>query len=481
MLLAAFAIKGLIQLQPANWPPLASVHVDWKLLLFALDISVLTSLLFGVGPALTGSRVDPAEALKTGSHSATSGEGAQRVGSALVVTEMAMSLMLLICASLLIQSIIRLERQQLGIRQKHLLTGHFFLPTVRYPNAAAVTRFADDLGARVRAIPGVIDASVTTVYPPYDGWTQMLGIPGHPATRIQDIPTAQFGVTDAHFLRALGIPLIRGRDFALSDTETTRSVALISQEFQRRYFPQEDPVGQEIHIGPPAFMHIPPGGNTSDSSDVTIVGVIGDFKNAGLSLSPQPQLIVLYAQHPLVNYGFKDIAIRTTLDPHSMVPEIARQLHALDPDMPFAQVRTIDEIVGQQTGSQRFTALLLGFFAAAGLILAAVGTYGVVSFLVTQRWRELAIRSAVGASVRNILCLVLARGLRMAAVGACIGLAGAWAARKLISGLLFGISALDPLTFGAAAVFLLLMVLLASWGPAWRSARVDPSIALRAE
>ena len=481
LLLAEFAVTRLIQMQPPNWPPLASAHVDWKLLLFTLAVSVLTSLLFGVGPAVIGSRGNVAEGLKTGSRSLTSVRGAQRVGSALVVTEMAMSLTLLVCAGLLIQSTLRLEGQQLGIRQEQVLTGHFFLPTVRYPNADAITRFADDLGMRVRAIPGVIDATVTTVYPPYNGWTQMLRIPGYPATRIQDIPTAQFGVTDVHFRKALGIPLIRGRDFAISDTEATRSVALISEQFQRRYFPQEDPVGREIHIGPPAFMHIPPGGNTSDASDVTIVGVIGDFKNIGLSLPPQPQLIVLYAQHPLVNYGFKDIAIRTASDPHSMIPEIARQLHTVDPDMPFAQVRTIDEIVGQQTGSQRFTALLLGLFAAAGLILAAVGTYGVVSFLVAQRRRELAIRLAVGASIRNILWLVLGRGLWMAAVGASIGLAGAAAASKLISGLLFGISAVDPLTFAAAAVFLLLMVLLACWGPAWRSARVDPVIALRAE
>jgi putative ABC transport system permease protein len=189
----------------------------------------------------------------------------------------------------------------------------------------------------------------------------------------------------------------------------------------------------------------------------------------------------LNSQHPLVTYGFRDIVVRTAVDPHLMIPEITRQLHAMDAELPFTQTRTIDEIVEQRTGSQRFTTALLGLFAAAGLLLAAVGIYGVVSFLVAQRRHELAIRAAVGASAQNILWLVLNEGLRMAAIGAFIGIVGAVAAQRLISGLLFGVSAIDPLTFAGAALFLLMVVLIACWVPAWRAARVDPCLALRAE
>jgi putative ABC transport system permease protein len=309
----------------------------------------------------------------------------------------------------------------------------------------------------------------------------MLDIPGRPAAQIQDIPSAQFGVADTHFLRTLGVPLVRGRDFAESDSATGPPVALISQQLARRYFPAEDPLGRRIHIGPPQFLHIPPGADITDSADVIIIGIMGDIRNSGLASPPEPQIVVLYSQHPLVNYGFKDIVVRTAANPRLLVPEITAQLHAMDSDMPFAQVQTIDEIVEQQTGGQRFTTLLLGLFAAAGLVLAAVGIYGVVSFLVAQRRRELAVRLAVGASAGNVLWLVLKEGLQMAAIGASMGLIGVWASQKLIARLLFGISPVDPVTFAGSAVFLIAVVMVACWAPAWRAARVDPCTALRAE
>jgi putative ABC transport system permease protein len=481
LVLARIGVASLTRLHPENVPQLGSIGVDWRVLMFTVVVSLITSLSFGLGPALTGARLNPANALKLGSRSPTAGPRAQRMRNVLVVVEMAMSLMLLVGASLLVQSTLRLERQQLGVRQDHLLTGHFYLPGVRYPDTGAITRFSGQFADRVRALPGVTEASVTTIYPPNYNWTQMLGIPGNPATRIQDIPSAKFGLTDTHFLRTLGIPLIRGRDFAESDTAASPPVALITQGLERKYFTAENPIGLRIHIGPPQFLHMPPGVDITDSANVTIIGVIGDFRNNGLASPPEPQIIVLYSQHPFVNYGFKSIVIRSASNSHLLVPEIARQLHAMDAEMPFAQVRTIDEIVEQQTGSQRFTTLLLGLFAVAGLVLAAVGIYGVVSFLVAQRGRELAVRVAVGASARNVLWLVLKDGLRMAAIGASIGLIGVWATQKLINRLLFGISPVDPLTFAGSAVFLLAVVVIACWAPAWRAARVDPCIALRAE
>jgi len=481
LLLAKFGVASLARMHPQNLPQLASIGIDWRVLIFTVLVSVATSLIFGLGPALTGARLNLVESLKLGSRSGATGSNAQRMRNILVVMEMAMSLMLLVGAALLVQSILRLERQQLGIRQDHLMTGHFYLPPIHYPNPGAITRFSDQFADRVRALPGVKDASITTIWPPNYNWPQFFEIPGRPVTRVQDIPWAQCGFADSHFLRTMGIPLMRGRDFAESDSATSPPVALISQELVRQYFAKQNPIGLQIHIGPPPFMNIPAGADITDSSDVTIIGIMGDFRNNGLAGPPEPQIIALNSQHPLVTYGFRDIVIRTAADPHLMVPEITRQLHSMDANLPFAQVRTIDEIVEQQTGSQRFTTILLGLFAAAGLALAAVGIYGVVSFLVAQRRRELAVRVAVGASVGNILWLVLKQGMKMATVGASIGLMGAWSAQRLMSGLLFGISPVDPLTFAGAALFLLVVVMIACWVPAWRAARVDPCTALRAE
>ena len=477
--LAQMGLAFVTRTHPESLSQLASMGIDWRVLAFTLLVSLATSLLFGVAPALTGTRLNLVDSLKQGGSSATSGRPAQRLRNLLVVTEMAMSLMLLVDATLLVRSIIGLQHQRLGIRQDHLLKGHIYVPGVRYPDPGAITRFCDQFAARVRAVPGVIDSTITTVYPPNDGWTQMLGIPGHPATRVQDIPSAQFGVADSHFLRTLGIPLIHGRDFAESDGVATPAVALISEGFKRRYFPTEDPTGRQIHIGPPPFLQIAPGANITDSADVTIIGVMGDFKNAGLAFPPEPQITVLYSQHPLVNYGFKDVVIRTASEPRLLLPEIRRQLHELDPDMPFAEVQTMDEIVEAQTGGQRFTTILLASFAVAGLALAVVGIYGVISFLVAQRKQELAVRIALGASRAHVLWLVLKQGFEMATFGAVIGLLGAWATQKLISGLLFGVSPVDPVTFAGAAFFLLAVAGIASAIPGARALGIDPARTLR--
>jgi len=477
--LAQMGLAFVTRTHPESLSQLASMGIDWRVLAFTLLVSLATSLLFGVAPALTGTHLNLVDSLKQGGRSATSGRPAQRLRNLLVVTEMAMSLLLLVDATLLVRSIIGLQHQRLGIRQDHLLKGHIYVPGVRYPDPGAITRFCDQFAARVRAVPGVIDSTITTVYPPNDGWTQMLGIPGHPATRVQDIPSAQFGVADSHFLRTLGIPLIHGRDFAESDGVATPAVALISEGFKRRYFPTEDPTGRQIHIGPPPFLQIAPGANITDSADVTIIGVMGDFKNAGLALPSEPQITVLYSQHPLVNYGFKDVVIRTASEPRLLLPEIRRQLHELDPDMPFAEVQTMDEIVEAQTGGQRFTTILLASFAVAGLALAVVGIYGVISFLVAQRKQELAVRIALGASRAHVLWLVLKQGFEMATFGAVIGLLGAWATQKLISGLLFGVSPVDPVTFAGAAFFLLAVAGIASAIPGARALGIDPARTLR--
>jgi putative ABC transport system permease protein len=481
LLLARVSVASLIRIHPKDLAQLSAIGMDWRVLLFTLLVSLGTSLLFGLAPAITGTHLDLVDALKQGGRSGSAGGRNQRMRNVLVVTQVAMALMLVVGAGLLLQSVMRLQGQSLGIRQDHLLKGHFYLPNVRYREPGAITRFCVELTTKVRTLPGVIDATVTTIYPPYNGWTQMLDIPGHPASRVQDIPSVQFGVVDAHFLKTLGVPLIRGRDFSESDGPTDPPVALISQELTRRYFPATDPVGRKIHIGPPQFLQMPAGTDVSDAADVTIIGVIGDFKNTGLAVPPEPQIIGLYAQHPLVNYGFKEILVRTAADPHLLIPQIGRELHQIDAEIPFARVQTIDEVIEDRTSGERFTTTVLALFATVGLGLAVVGIYGVISHLVAQRRRELAVRLAVGATPATILWLILRQGLNMALLGTAIGLAGSFAARKLTSGLLFGISAADPATLFIAAFLLLSVAAIASAIPGARAMRIEMVQALSEE
>jgi len=475
--LSQLVLAGLTRIHPDKLPQLAGIRLDSRVVLFTIGLSVLTSLLFGTAPALAGTRLNLAGALKAGGRSGTKPHR-QRLRNLLVVAQMALSLMLLVGACLLFQSILRLTRQDLGVGAERVLKGHFYLPPARYPDSKTITSFSDQFAEHVRSLPGVIDASVTTVFPPSNGWTQMFTVGGQPApARVEDVPAAQFGLTDAHFLKTLQISLLRGRDFSDADLATTQPVALINDEFARRYLKNEDPIGQRIHIGSPG-----PGfgaaSGTADSSDVTIIGVMGGFKNAGLTLPPQPQIIGLYAQHPLVNYGFKDIVIRTATEPHSMETAIRGQLRYMDSDMPFAEVQTIDELVAEQTGAERFTTLMLGAFAIVGLALAVIGTYGVISYLVTQRTREFAVRLALGARPRNILWLILSQGLKMAALGTAIGLVGAWAGRRVMGQLLFGISATDPITFAGSAALLVAVASIASGIPGIRAMIIDPLRAL---
>ena len=479
LMLAQVGVTVLARMQPAGLREFGSIGIDWRVLIFTAAVSLSATFLFGLAPAISGTRLNLEHALRQGGRSGGSGSSSQRMRAALVAIEMAMSLMLLVGAGLLVQSIARLQRQDLGIRQDHLLKGHVYLPPVHYSTPRAITHFSDDLASKVRAIPGVIDATVTTIYPPRNGWTQMLGLPGRPAERVQDIASAQFGVCDWHFVKACGIRLVRGRDFAESDGENSPPVALINDEFSRRYFFGQDPVGMRVHIGPPPFLNLPKGYDTNDDSDVTIIAVIADFRNAGLAVAPEPQILGLYSQHPLVNYGFKEILARTEMDPRLLAPVIQRQLQTMDPDLPFSEVETITEVVSKQTGEQRFTGLILVLFAVGGLALAAVGIYGVVSLLVTQRDQELAVRIALGATRGTALWLVLKQSLGMSAVGAVAGLAGAWSAQKLLAQVLFGISAVDPLTFAGAAFFLMVIAATSSVIPGLRVVGIDPAKTLR--
>jgi predicted permease len=476
-ILAWFGRTAITRFHPSQLPQLSSVAIDFRVLGFGFLISVLSSLIFGTVPAWVSLRIAPSEAFKEGGRSDVSSRRKQRLRRAFVATETALSVMLLIGTGLLIQSLARLQEQQPGFRVDHLLRTHLFLPPVRYPNPSSITRFCDEYVARVRRFPGVQDAVISAAYPPDDQWMQNFSIEGRPVSRLEDMPTATLNVTDSHFLHTLGIRLLKGRDFADSDRETSPPVALINQAFADRYFPAEDPIGEQIQMGLSQSLVT----TAAPSVRFVIIGVMGNAMNRGLALPAAPQITALFRQTPDFNYGFKNLIVRTALDPLQLARPIAEQLHSLDRNLPFAEVSTMDEVMQRQTADRRYTTGLLALFALLGVVLAGIGVYGVISYVVAQRTSEIGLRMAIGAQRQDVLWFVMRQGLGMAAAGAFGGLVGAWSLRQVVAQLVFGISPADPATFLGAALLLMALAAMASYVPARRATKIDPMVALRYE
>ncbi|HEV3317259.1 MAG TPA: ABC transporter permease [Candidatus Angelobacter sp.] len=481
--LAWVGCRTLERVHPSKLPQLSSVTMDVRVLLFALGLSLLTSLLFGVLPSLSATRVNLANALKDSGRSATSSSSRQYGRRLLAVAEMAFAVMLLITAGLVIQSLLKFQLQQPGFQADHLLTAHLFLPGNRYPDSGKITQFATEMQQRVQALPGVQEASIASEPglpdPGYtvNGWSQNFTLPGHPPTSIEDVPSARFGVSDSHYIRVTRIPLLKGRDFSDSDTETAPKVALINQEFVRRYFSNEDPLGKEIDVGVPARL-LGTAPSPTDQIPMKIIGVIGNVKNRGLAQPSSPEILALFRQVPDFNYGFKFILVRTKVEPSALISAVRDQLHQVDPDLPLASATTVEEMISLQAGNSRFNAILLGLFAGIGSVLAIIGVYGVTSYLVAQRTQEIAVRIALGAQHGSISWLVIKQGVLIGAVGAVLGMIGAFILRQGVAQLVYGISPVDPGTFIGAALLLLSFGVLAGIIPVTRALRVSPVVAL---
>jgi len=481
--LAWASCRMLERMHPSKLPQLNSISIDVPVLLFALGISLLTSLVFGILPSLSATRVNIANALKESGRSATSSSSRQYGRRLLAVAEMAFAVMLLITAGLVIQSLLKFQVQRPGFQADHLLTAHLFLPPNRYPNPAKITQFANELQRRVEVLPGVQEVSIASEPgmpdPGYtaNGWSQNFTMPGHLPDNIADLPSARFGVSDSHYIHVTRIPLFAGRDFSDSDTETSPKVALVSQEFVHRYFLNEDPLGKEIDVGiPGALLGQAPSPN--DQIPMKIVGVIGNVKNRGMAQPSAPEVWALFRQVPDFNYGFKFILVRTKVEPTSVIPAVRDQLHQLDPDLPLASAMPVQEMIDMQSGDRRFDAILLGLFAVIGTLLAVVGVYGVTSYLVAQRTQEIAVRIALGAQHENISWLIIKQGVLMGSVGALLGMIGAFVVRQGVAQVVYGISPIDPLTFIGAALLLVTFGILAGVIPARRALLVPPVVAL---
>jgi putative ABC transport system permease protein len=314
----------------------------------------------------------------------------------------------------------------------------------------------------------------------------MFTFDGHAASRLADIPQARFGPVDDRFVRTIGLSLVSGRDFAESDQATSPPVALVNQEFVHRYFPNENLIGRQFRMGPPRGIAVPleagRGGYWKRGSGaVRIVGVLANFMNERPPIPPSPQILLLYRQQPDVKFGVKDVVVRTSVQPETIASAVSRELHALDPEIPLGEISTMERHLADQTADSRLTTVLLGLFAVLGMILTIIGVYGVVSYLVAQRTHELGVRVALGASAADVLWLVLRHGITIGLLGVGLGLAGALAAREILAGMLYNVSASDPWTLGCGSIILLVVVLIATAIPARRAMRVDPVLALRSE
>jgi putative ABC transport system permease protein len=473
----------LERIHPSKLPQLSSITMDVRVLLFAVGVSLLTSLIFGVLPSLSATRVNLANALTDSGRSSTSSSSRQYGRRLLAVAEMAFAVMLLIAAGLVIQSLIKFQLQQPGFPTDHVLTAHLYLPPSRYSSPEKITQFATELQRRVQALPGVQEASVASEPglpdPGYsaNGWLLHFTLPGQVPDSVENLPSARFGDTDSHYLRVTRIPLLAGRDFSESDTQTSLKVALVNQEFVHRYYPNEDPLGKEVDVGIPGklFGNAP---NPDDQIPFKIVGVIGNVKNRGLTNPSWPEVLTLFRQVPAFNFGSKFIIVRSTIEPNSLISSVRTQLSQIDSDVPLATPTTLEEIIGMQAGNSRFNAILLSLFAVIGSVLAIIGVYGVISALISQRSREIAVRIALGAQPKSVSWLLIRQALVMGAVGSILGMAGAFILRQGLTQLVFGISPLDPTTFIGAALLLLLAGVFAGIIPVRRALRMAPIAAL---
>ena len=469
LLLAAWGMSALGAAQTGSIPRLEESGVDGRVLLFTLLLSIVTGLLFGLAPALRLVRGKTQASLREGARGASGGIGVHQLRGALVLAEVALALVLLVGAGLLIRSFDRLSQVNPGFDSHAVISAQVVLPRVRYAESASQLAFFDQLLQSARAMPGVESAALASDAPLSGGGNYLsFEVAGRPQPSSSAVQDAEVLVTGPDYFRTLRIPLRSGRVFATQDDARATKVAVINGAMARRYWPGGDPIGARITLGDPA----------DSASWRTVVGVVGDVRQNALNDDPYPQLFLPLAQTPQRSML---LLARTTGDPAALAAPIRRAVVSLDSDLPVSDVRTLDDRLQQSIAQPRVSMLLLGLFALMALVLAAVGIYGVLSYTVTQRTRELGIRMALGAESNSVLKMVISQAMAPAIVGVLVGLAGAWGATRLMSTLLFGVSATDPLTFAAVALFLLAVALVASWVPARRATRVDPLVALRAE
>ena len=463
-LFSLWAVAALVSASPLEIPRLHDVAVDRTVLFFATLISMATGVLFGVVPALHMSRADGGDTLKDASRG-SSGRSA-RTRQTLVVAEVALSLVLLAGAGLLVRSLVALQNVDPGFIAEHAVTTQLTLPSVRYPDSASQLAFYDRLLAEMAAIPGVSSSAVSTTMP-MSGNDLGIGftIEGRPVDPGNRQSATYFGISPDYF-KAMGIRVIRGRGFTAADTKDSPNVIVISDTFARRYWPNDDAIGKRITIG------------YNNPGPREIVGIVGDVKNTELSEKARPAMYTAFPQTP---WPFLAVVVRTTGDPSAVIGSLRAAVSRLDPNQAVTKVDTVTQYVANAVSTPRFVTSLVGAFASVALLLAGFGLFSVMAYSVAQRRREIGIRMALGAQAADVWTLVVSQAVRLGIIGLIVGLAGAFAATRVLDSLLFGVTATDPATFVAVSATLLVVLLLAAYLPARRATRIDPMIALRTE
>ena len=468
LVLALWGTDLLVAAGGDNLPRFREVSVDGRVLLFTLGLSLVTGLFFGVVPALQASRPDLNETLKEGGRGGTSGPGRHRLRSALAIGEIALALVLLVGAGLMFRSFQRLLSVEPGFRPDHLLTLDVALPETKYPDGARQTVFLRQALERLGALPGVVSAAAATTVPLAGGViSYSFSIDGQPEQPPSNRSSARYDAVGGDFFRAMGIGILRGRGLLDSDVAGGPRVAVISSGMAHKYFPGENPIGRLIRID-----------NDHERAPREIVGIVADVKHSSLDGEAAPHVYEPLAQAPSTWLTF---VLRATVEPMSLATAARQAVLAIDREQPVSEMKTGEALVSDSVAQPRLAMILLSVFAAVALLLAAVGTYGVVAYSVSQRTHEFGVRMALGAGRREVLGLVVRQGLVLAAAGVVLGLLVAAGATRLLAGLLFGISPTDPITYGLVAVLLTFVALLACVIPARRATLVDPMTALRVE
>jgi putative ABC transport system permease protein len=468
LLLALWGTDVLLALSPSEIPRIQTVRLDLYALGFTLAVTVLAGMIFGMMPAVQAARINLHESLKEGGRSASVAPTQKRIFGALVISEIALALIVLVGAGLLLNSFLRLLRVEIGIQTSNLLTVEVNLPSARYSGNDWRTQrlnFYGQVIGRIRALPGVTAVGAIDSLPlggDQRGWTfRKEGQNLAPSER----PVSGFQIATADYFRAMGMRIQRGRAFTESDRDGSPPVAIINESFARHFYQNEDPLGQRIIIR-----------NQQEARE--IVGVVNDIRHFGPDRSPGPEMYVPYYQ---LTAGAVPLVVRAKSEPEALIGAVRKEIQAVDREVAVGKVRTMTQMMSATLGARRFALLLLGAFAAVALSLAAIGVYGVMAYAVTQRTREIGIRIAVGAQASDVLRLIIKQGLSLALIGVGTGLVGAFALTRLMTDLLFGVSATDPLTFIVIALLLTFIMLLACWIPARRATKVDPMVALRTE